>query len=269
MLYALRLLTGFLPVAYALVFFLYFRLLFVEEEPRRSSFASQALALTAGLHLGALLLRGFLLNHCPLATGWEIISFLALALVGTHLIVERITGYMSPGVPVVGLAVVLQTISSSLLRYDVVVSPTLRQWEVPLHAVFGICGHAGFFTAACYSLLYLVLHRLIKQRRLDQVWATLPPLETMYRMSRWAVLCGLVFMSLAIGSGLAQAASRGLVPKPIFSSGISWVAFSGLLLVSRLRRVTGHGFTWAALLSAMLDLALLFTTETLHHDHFL
>jgi ABC-type uncharacterized transport system permease subunit len=227
-----------------------------------------SLFLVARLHLGALLLRGFVLSRCPLATGYELISFLALTTVLTHLGVERVTGYRSPGIPAIGLALVLQLVASSFLRYQgITAPPVMRFWIGPLHAVFGICGHAGFFTAATYALLYLALYRQIKGHRLDRVWERLPPLETMHRMSFWAAGIGLVFFSLAMASGLARAVHQQMIPEPLFSSGVSWLAFGGLLFIGKVWRLGGRRFAMATLMAAALDLATLFLTEFLHRSH--
>ena len=267
MLPVLKGVTGILPVGYALVFALYLSLLLGEEGGARTSLAVWSARVLAFLHLGALLLRGFVLQHCPLATGFEIASFLALSILATHLVVERVTGYRSPGVPAVGLALALQTAASAYLPYEVVVYESMRFWAVPLHAVFGICGHAGFFVAGTYALLYLILYRLIKRHRLDRMWERLPPLETMHRMSFWAAGIGLGFFSLAIASGLGRAATQDLVPEPIYTSGVSWAAFAGLLVLGKVWRLSGRRFAQATLFIAVLDLASLFLTEYLHRNH--
>lgn len=259
--------TGFLPVGYAVVTCIYVSLLFGEEPAWRARAATRGLTALVLLHLAALLLRGFVLSHCPLATGFELVSFLGLAIAATHLVVERVTGYRSPGIPAVGLALALQTAASTYLRYDVAVPEAMRFWVVPLHATLGMSGHAGFFVAATYAILYLALYRLIKRRRLDRVWQSLPPLETMHRMSFWAAGIGLAFLSLAVATGLGRAVSIGIAPKPLFSSVVSWIAFGGLLLMARLRRLGGRRFALATLIAAAIDLGALFLTEALHGSH--
>ena len=264
MLLLLKGVTGFLPVAYALVFSLYFSFLYGERRPGLERVGTVSLFVLLLVHLGTLFLRGLVLDHCPLVTAFEVVSFLALAIAATHLMVECVTGDRTPGIPALGLAVLLQTAASSYLGYESGAPEIMREWLVPLHAVFGICGHAAFLTAAGYSSLYLVLYRQIKRHRLDHMWRRLPPLEKMHRMSFWAVGIGVTFLSLAIGTGWGRAASRGWPPAPLISSGVSWLAFGSLLGASRLRRFGGKKFSVLTLLATALDLLTLFFSEWFH-----
>ncbi|HAK95565.1 MAG TPA: hypothetical protein DCM87_11305 [Planctomycetes bacterium] len=264
---AARLLAGLLPAAYAIVLCLYAGLLAFDGSAALKKTAFRALAALAVLHFLALGCRGAALDRCPLIGGFELVSFLAFAMIVIHLIVERLTGYQTPGIAALGLALVLQTIASSLWGYEPGADPRLRPWAVHLHASLGIGGHAGFLTGATYSLLYLALYAQIKAHRLGRLWERLPPLETMQRMSVWALGLGVCSLTCAIAIGLVRAWRDGLSPQPLWTSGVSWLLFGALLGVGRRLPLSGMRFAAAAVCAAVVDLGLLVFTEFLHKRH--
>ena len=264
---AARLLAGFLPAAYAIVWCLYAGLLAGDCSAAFKKTAFRALAALAALHFLALGCRAVALDRCPLIGGLELVSFLVFAIIVIYFIVERLTGYQTPGIAALGLALVLQTIASSFWGYEHGADQRLRPWAVHLHAGLGIGGHAGFLTGATYALVYLTLYRQIKTRRLGRLWERLPPLETMQRMSVWALRLGLCSLTAAIAIGLARAWRDGLNPQPLWTSGVSWLLFGALLGIGRRLPLSGMRFAAAAACAALVDLVLLVFTEYLHGRH--
>ncbi len=264
---AARLLAGLLPAAYAIVLCLYAGLLAFDGPAARAKTAFRALAALAVLHFIALGCRGAALDRCPLIGGFELVSFLAFAMVVIHLLVERLTGHQTPGIAALAFALVLQTIASSLWGYEQGADERLRPWIVHLHASLGIGGHAGFLTGAAYSLVYLALYGQIKAHRLGRLWERLPPLETMQRMSVWALSLGLGSLTCAVAIGLARAWRDGLSPQPLWTSGVSWLLFGALLGIGKRLPLSGMRFAAAAVLAALVDLGLLVFTEFLHRRH--
>jgi len=246
----LKALAGFLPVFYTLSWTWYLVRL---VRPKEDVPALNPLPLLLFVHLAFLLGRGFYLGRCPLSEFWELVSFLALALVGVQLFTERREGFAPAGVPVLGLALVLQTLASSFFSYDPYLPGTIRNWLVRLHVALAICGHAGFFTGGCYAFLYLVLYRQLKAHRLDTVWSQLPPLETTYKLNVRAVGLGLVLFALAIIAGSVRASMLGSPVWPLISSLAVWGIFGGLLLLRHLLRLSGLRFAVGSLFAVTLD----------------
>jgi ABC-type uncharacterized transport system permease subunit len=267
MLFAAKLLAGFLPAAYAIVLCLYVLLLAGDDSARRARNAFRALAALALLHFFALGCRGAALNHCPLIGGLELVSFLAFAMLIIHLVVERATGYQTPGVVVLGIALLLQTTATSLWGYEQGADPRLRAWVVHVHASLGIAGHAGFLTAATYSLVYLALYRQLKAHRLGRLWERLPPLDKMHRMSAWAIGLGVFALTCSIVIGLVRALKESLSFEPLATSGASWLLFGTVLFAGKRFHLSGRRFAALTVLAALADLALLVFTEFLHRRH--
>ncbi len=267
MLFSAKLSAGLLPVAYAFVFCMYVALLARDANERRSRNALRALAGLALLHFLALGFRGAALQHCPLIGGLELVSFLAFAMVIIHLVVERLTGYQTPGLVVLGLALALQTVASALWGYEQGADPQLRPWIVHVHASLGIAGHAGFLTAATYAFVYLALYRQIKAHRHGRLWERLPPLDKMYRMSVWAIGLGICALACSIAIGMARALVQDRSFQPLQTSGVSLVIFVTILLVGKRLPLSGRRFAAATVVAALIDLGLLVFTELLHRRH--
>ena len=260
--------SGVLPVAYTLLFCRYAALLFCAQRDAAPRCAmSRAGAALALLHVAGLFLRGAYMGRGPLIGGWEIISFLALAILVTHLVVECWTGFRTPGVAALGLATILQTMASSLWGYERGVAETARHVWVHLHVSLGIGGHAGFLTAAAYALVYLTLYLQIKNRRHDRLWERLPPLESMHRMAYRAVALGLALFTVGMGVGVFRAWVDGRWPEPLYSGGVSWLVYVLLLAVGRLCRFSGRRFAVATLVAAVINLIALVFTGILHSRH--
>ncbi len=264
MLYLLKAATGFLPVFYTLVFCFYVSLLCAEESERRKKLASRLLTALVLVHLATLFLRGLVLEHCPLIGAFELVSFLALAIAATHLIIEKSTGSQSPGMAALAVAAVLQTIASAFGGYSAAFTESLESVLVHLHVFAGICAHAGFFTAAIYALLYLTLYRQIKVHQLNRIWRQLPPLEGMHRMSSRAVGMGLLFFTGGIAIGVIQAVVQELGIGPLVSSGVCWLIFAVLLAAGKIFRLSGRRFAVGTLIAATLELFLFFVTQSQH-----
>jgi HemX protein len=105
-------------------------------------------------------------------------------------------------------------------------------WFV-LHVVLAMVGYAGLTVAFAAGLMYLLQFRQLKGKRFGAVFRFFPPLETLDRIGRRALIVGLPFLTVALLLGWAWAERFGPSmaagnPKVIWG-GVTWVAFVAAL----------------------------------------
>jgi ABC-type uncharacterized transport system permease subunit len=230
-------LTILLPILYLAVWADYLWLFYTEHPVARRT-CSRAAAAVVILHMGVMVIRGVALQRLPMGTQAEFMSALALALLGTYLVVERRlraknTGFLTTG------AAGLMMLSSAIFEPGAAqVNPLLSDPGFAGHAVLVLLSYTALSLSFLYAILYLVLARQLMRRRFGLLFRRLPALETLERMSVVSVEMGvpLLFLALALGHlwmydladrpGLDPRLAKALTPwdaKILFS----WVIFLG------------------------------------------
>jgi HemX protein len=189
-----------LPLGYLLVWADYLWL-FYTENPRARRTCSRLAALVVLLHISAMCLRAAALHRLPMGTQAEFMGALALALLGTYLVIERRLRAKGTGFLTTGTAAALMTVASLADPGAASPSPLLRDPGFAGHAVLVLLAYTALALSALYALLYLVLSRQLMRRQFGLLFRRLPALETLERMSVIAVEMGvpLLFLSLALG----------------------------------------------------------------------
>jgi ABC-type transport system involved in cytochrome c biogenesis permease subunit len=190
-----------LPTLYALSWAVYALLFF-----RNDAFAERAapiLLYTSGVIHGLdIVLRAVYFRHFPVASVFEALSVLALAIIVVYLLIERRTGVRTTGMFIVGIVFVFQLISSAFITSPPEFSELLRKPIFVIHASTAILGYSGMAISAVYGLLYLMLFYDIKNQRFGLIYKQLPSLEVMAGFTYRAAILGFVFLTIAMGLGL-------------------------------------------------------------------
>ncbi|MER2037462.1 MAG: cytochrome c biogenesis protein CcsA [Solibacillus sp.] len=74
-----------------------------------------------------------------------------------------------------------------------------------IHISFAITSYAAFSVAFVFSLLYLVLYRILKQKKLNHLWSRLPNLQQMLKWMNLSTLVGIPLFIISIVLGLEWA----------------------------------------------------------------
>jgi ABC-type uncharacterized transport system permease subunit len=75
-------------------------------------------------------------------------------------------------------------------------------WLV-FHVSVSFIGYAGWLVAAAAALMYLLQFRALKHKHLGAIFEFFPPLETLDRLSEWALVIGFSALTLGIAVGWA------------------------------------------------------------------
>lgn len=196
----LTLLTILLPIGYLLVWADYLWL-FYTDDPRARRTCSRLAAVVVLLHMAATVMRAVGLHRLPMGTQSEFMSALALALLGTYLVVERRLRAKNTGFLTTGAAAGLMLIASLAGPGAKATSPLLKDPGFAGHAVLVLLAYTALSLSFLYAILYLVLARQLGRRQFGLLFRRLPALETLERMSVVAVEMGvpLLFLALALG----------------------------------------------------------------------
>lgn len=104
-------------------------------------------------------------------------------------------------------------------------------WFV-LHVVLAMLGYAGLTVAFAAGLMYLLQFRELKGKRFGAVFRFFPPLDTLDRIGRRALMVGLPSLTVALLLGWAWAERFGFQtgnPKIVWGV-ITWIVFVAALI---------------------------------------
>lgn len=181
----------------------------------------------------------------------EGLSILAFLTVGAYLILGRFYR-----IPVLG-AFLTPLVVAVLLPAHAIPGPAASPapgWmgvARPLHIAVALGGIALFALGFVISLMYLLLQRELKSKKLGTMFHRLPSLALLDRLTHMLVAWGFLLLSLTIVSGalfpLAQAAPRiALQPKEVMAL-LAWGLSASILLVRRALGWRGRRVAWATM----------------------
>ncbi|NLI82541.1 MAG: c-type cytochrome biogenesis protein CcsB [Deltaproteobacteria bacterium] len=196
--------------------------------------ASWGILLAGALfHGAAIAVRSMDKEHLAVTSSAEGLSFFALVLVVTYLLVQvrlqlRILGsFVSP------LAVIFM-LASSLLPPDIIPKSGVFQsgWVV-LHVSTLFLANALFALAFSAGVMYLLQERQIKHKSFGKLYNRLPSLDRLDAINYYCLLIGFPLMTVGLLVGFTYAGNVwrspwNWDPKEIFAV-ITWVIYAVLL----------------------------------------
>ena len=86
-----------------------------------------------------------------------------------------------------------------------IVSDSLVSEMLLIHISFSIMSYAAFSVAFVFSLLYLILYRILKRKKLNNLWARLPSLQQMVKWINLSTIIGIPLLLISLILGLEWA----------------------------------------------------------------
>jgi ABC-type uncharacterized transport system permease subunit len=233
MLHAIHFVATLLPILYGLVSLAYV-LVFFRNDPVARQLAPKALGGTLGLHVLYMVLLTLDLHRIPIATSFESLSALALALGIVYFVLERRSATPHTGFIFIPLVFMCQTLASAFSNPQVVLKPILSSPLFGVHISAALLGYSAFAVSAIYGLLYVLLYHELKAQQFGIIYERLPSLEVLSAMNLRAAVFGLACLTLAIGVGSLW--SLQVYPKfwqdpKVWLSVLAWVIYASCLLV--------------------------------------
>lgn len=198
MLSLINITSALLPPAYCAAVAVY-ALAFFRRESRFQQWTRPALVIALAIHAVLIYAETMHYGHCLVYTPFELMTMFAFTISLTYLIVELATGERGTGLFFVSLALVFQILSNMFgPGAGVEADSVLLQDAVGLHITAAIFGYTAFAMSAVYGGLYLMLYHRIKLSQFGTLYNRLPSLGLLEKMSAYAVIIGLAFLSVAI-----------------------------------------------------------------------
>ncbi|HET6228942.1 MAG TPA: cytochrome c biogenesis protein CcsA [Longimicrobiaceae bacterium] len=202
---------------------------------RLPAVATLVVAAAVAVHVAALVAYARFWGELPLVGLGPSLSVLAL-LIGLGSLGVATLGKTGPiGLVLVPVAAVVAAAAEwAGVRPDGEVMAFRGPWFV-LHVVLAMVGYAGLTVAFAAGLMYLLQFRELKNKHFGAVFRFFPPLDTLDRMGKRALMIGLAFLTLALGVGWAWTERFHRVlgpgnPKVIWGV-LSWLVFAAALAV--------------------------------------
>ncbi len=208
---------------------------------RLPAIATVVAALGVGVHLGALAAYTTALGEPPLVGLGPSLSVLALLVALGAVVASTLWRAGQVGLVLAPVAAVL-TASAQYVGLHPAGEPLAFRgpWLV-LHVLLAMGGYAGLTVAFAAGLLYVVQVRELKAKHFGAVFRFLPPLDTLDRVGRAALLAGLPFLTVSLLVGWAWTA-RFQHPLSPGNPKVIWGVLTWLVFVLALgARANGGG----------------------------
>lgn len=88
---------------------------------------------------------------------------------------------------------------------DQIVGDSLVSEMLLIHISFAIVSYAAFSVAFVFSLLYLILYRILKQKKFTNLWSRLPSLQQMVKWINLSTIIGIPLLLISLILGLEWA----------------------------------------------------------------
>ncbi|MBU1698759.1 MAG: cytochrome c biogenesis protein CcsA [Candidatus Eisenbacteria bacterium] len=189
-----------LPISY-LVLWASYLWDFCRNEPVPLRWRRGLSGATILIHLAAIINRTMVYHRIPMGTPLEFCSLLALSILVIYIIIEERLKVRETGILILGLAFLLEFISSAFMYGQSPINPLLRKPGFVGHVILVLLSYTALCIGFLYAVLYLVQARQLASRNFGLLFRRLPPLEKLERMSMGAYKLGvpLLFGSLILG----------------------------------------------------------------------
>lgn len=152
-----------------------------------------------------------------------------------------------------------------------IVGESLVSEMLLIHISFAIVSYAAFSLSFVFSILYLILYRILKQKKQNNLWSRLPSLQQMSKWISYSNLVGvpLLLISLILGLEWALMTLEGLsvFDVKIMSSFIVSVVYLVILLLHRQGKLVGVTFAWVQIYLFLLVVVNFFLGSKLSNFH--
>jgi cytochrome c-type biogenesis protein CcsB len=185
------------------------------------------------IHLLSTLFRYIHAGYTPITNIYESLSFFALAIAGFFLYLKRFYKIEILGciiLPVLSIMLIWASTFPAEIRP---LPPVLKSYWLPIHTIFSFVGNAIFFISFFVSILYLVVERGIKKKRVLPFSGRFPSLETLDLINYRCMSYGFPFITVgiitgSIWAGFAWGSYWNWDPKETWSL-ITWIVYAILL----------------------------------------
>jgi ABC-type uncharacterized transport system permease subunit len=206
--------------------------------------------------LGFLSVRGELRAACPLTDPGEILVFLAWSLTFFYLLVGPAYRISLLGVFSAPVVVIFQALA--LIPGILTANPQKvvggNPWH-ETHSAMSVLAYGALALAAIAGVMFLILDKQLKDQQLRSgLFRNLPPVRELLVSLERLLWLGLALLTVGVVAGFLMPQTAAALAHPIAAVG-AWAAYAILLVVKRVRGLTGRRLSLSAVLLFVLSLA--------------
>lgn len=140
-----------------------------------------------------------------------------------------------------------------------------------IHISFSILSYAAFSLSFVFSIVYLILYKLLKEKKHTKLWSRLPSLGQMSSWMTYSTLIGvpIIFISLLLGLEWAFLTLEGfsIFDAKIIGSFIINMLYLIVLVLHHSGKLTGIKFAWAQIYTYLIVIINFFLGSKLSNFH--
>ncbi len=229
-------------------------------DQRSARFGRMFLLAGVLLHGGGFAARYFVAGYTPVTSLFESLSFSAFSIVCVFLGFEMRYNLRVLGAFVAPLAFLFAAFAAVTPGEVRTLAPALNSNWLPVHVMLLFFGNAVFAVAFGAGIMYLLMERELKSKKLGAIFKRLPSLDVLDEINYRCLTIGFPLLTLGIITGsiwasLAWGSYWSWDPKEVWSL-ITWLLYAALL---HGRMTVGWRGRKAAILAIVGFCAVLFT----------
>ena len=229
-------------------------------EERAAKVGRMLLMIGVILHGVGFVSRYFAAGYTPITSLFESLTFSAFAIVGVFLAFELRYNLRVLGAFVAPLAFAFSVFAAFLPGEVRTLAPALNSYWLPVHVIMLFFGNAVFAVAFGAAIMYLLMERELKRKKLGPIFKRLPSLDVLDDINYRCLTIGFPLLTLGIITGsiwaeYAWGSYWSWDPKEVWSL-ITWLLYAALL---HGRMTVGWRGRKAAILAIVGFCAILFT----------
>jgi len=194
-------LAWIVALLYAVNFSYYYRY-FKDNKKEATHQIRTLLVVTVVVHFGYLAAFGLRLGHLPVGNIYQVLSTFAWVSAFVYLALEIRLKVITMGVFFIPVVALFHLSSVLFLDLHQALAPVLINMVFEVHVVFLLAAYAAFAISFISSIMYILLSREMKSKKLGIFFQRLPSLELFDSLSNQAVNIGLVLGMVGVVLGV-------------------------------------------------------------------
>jgi cytochrome c-type biogenesis protein CcsB len=172
-------------------------------------------------------------GYTPVTSLFESLSFFAFAIVGVFLVFEVRYNLRVLGAFVAPLAFAFSAFAAFLPGQVRTLPPALNSYWLPIHVMLLFIGNAVFAVAFGAGIMYLLMERELKSKKMGAIFKRLPSLNVLDDINYRCLTIGFPLLTLGIITGsiwanYAWGSYWSWDPKEVWSL-VTWLLYAALL----------------------------------------
>lgn len=224
-----------------------------------------------GLHVSAMILRGFSLRHCPVNNLFEATMFVGWTMVTAYLVLGLVAKLRFLGVFVSPLLFFLGVFAlMPALDPPHGPKPEFGGAGISLHAALILQAYGAFGLGAVAGLMYLSQEHNLKFNKLRAIFSMFPPIQKLELISARLLRNGFILLTVGLGIGaLVLGGHEGnyFTDVKVVWSILVWGIYLALLLMRWKFEQGGRRFAWGAVAAFAFVLLTFWGTNLLSPMH--